>query len=94
MRELRLEHVERNRETPSWLTRLLERCVLPFERGKGPTERAPDIPLSSCYWEGASGKRGADGLALPASSVVVTFRWLRRELELANARRAHPDLSA
>ena len=63
---------------PSWLTRLLEQCELSFKRGKGPTERAPDIPLSSCYWEGASCNLGADELAHPASSLVVTFRWLLR----------------
>ena len=59
----------------------------------GPTERAPDVPLSSGYWEGASCNLGADELAHPASSLVVTFRGLLKELVLANARLAYPDLS-
>ena len=67
------------------------RAVL--QGGKGPTDRASDIPPSSGYWEGASCNLGADELAHPASSLVVTFRGLLRELELANARLAHPEFS-
>ena len=48
--ELKYLHIETNHEVPGWLIRVLELCERSFKRGKGPPERAPDIPLEDCNW--------------------------------------------
>eukprot|EP00971_Amphidinium_carterae_P195796 3885256-Amphidinium_carterae.1 len=81
--ELKLGHIESRYDVPLWLERVLAQCKRSVNRGLGPPDRAPELPLAELPDFNPELVHEAHGEPADAwTSYVVAFRWLLREIEV------------
>ena len=94
--ELRLHHIELGYPMDTTLARAFDQSKRSAERGLGPKVKAAELRYTDLRWDAQHVGPAAGGAALqdPWACWVIAFRFLLRELEVANVKLAHVTFQA